>query len=235
MPASTMPKIAEHPSGVLLDACCIGLPDAVTALWCLWVWAYPLALGADAVAGVVLMLLLEFILLNATGFFTVIPFMFALGSRTRSGILIGLCGLYLILVVTFAKPFHAIWPYFVFAWMAASKLLWMHRNRRASRTEQMWLIAGWAVAVLVYLGAVGVGATLDMPQLGITTNVLPFLHLPGGGEWVDEPHRAVASATFYFTMLALYKTMYFYVRRCRQGRQRGTPADSALHGSFGTP
>ena len=90
-PGLTAP--AGRGSAALVDAACIGLPDAITALWCLWAWIHPLAFGPETVKCVVLMMLMEFILLNATGFFTVIPFMLDLGRSVRLGMLAMLCAI----------------------------------------------------------------------------------------------------------------------------------------------
>ncbi|HEY2346109.1 MAG TPA: hypothetical protein VGH80_09525 [Xanthomonadaceae bacterium] len=200
-------------SSKLFDALLIGLPDAVTSLWCLWVWMHPLTLGPEAVKCVVLMMLMEFILLNATGFFTAIPFLLDLGRGIRIGMILGLCLVYLALIAAFAAQFHAVWPYFTFGWMVAGKLVWIVRNRRVCDAEQMWLMGTWAVSVVAYLGAVGIGATQAMPRLGITPEIVPLLHLPGGGEWIDTPEKAVASAVMYFAAVALFKWLYVAVRK----------------------
>lgn len=215
--------------GGLLDATLIGLPDAVTSSWCLWVWINPLALGADAVKGVVLMMLLEFILLNATGFFTAIPFLIGMGRRTRIVILLGLCGVYLLLVTAFARPFHAIWPFVAFGWLALGKLVWIVRNRRVSGGEQRRLMGAWAFSVTAYLGAVGAGVTLALPRLGITANIVPSLHMPGGGAWVDTPHEAVASAVLYFAALALFKWFYVAIRKANPHNNRAPPIWPRTH------
>jgi hypothetical protein len=204
----------------LLDAALIGLPDAVTSVWCLWVWVHPMALGPETVKGVVLMMLMEFFLLNATGFFTAIPFMIDLGRGLRAMMVLGLCAVYLVLIGAFASQFHAIWPYFAFGWLAAAKVAWIVRNRRVTLNEQTWLLGSWAVSVVAYLGAVGIGVTWNLPTLGIVPAIVPSLHLPGGGEWIATPHKAVASAVFYFAAVAIFKWMYVAIRKNQPGRSR---------------
>lgn len=195
------------------DVLLIGLPDAVTAAWCLFVWLHPFALGADTVKTVVLMLMMEFILLNTTGIFTAIPFLLDLGRSVRIAMLVLLCAIYCALIVEFALPFQALWPLLAFAWLAAGKLAWVIRNRRVTGDEQLWLIGAWAFSVLTYLGAVGVGVKLPMPRLGITEAVLPSLNLPHGGAWLDSPHEAVASATLYFAVMAAFKWVCVIARK----------------------
>jgi len=220
MPDTGRSSAISPRSNRLIDALMIGFPDALTSLWCLWVWINPLALGTDTVKGVVLMMGMEFILLNATGIFTAIPFVIELGRNTRMALMLTLCAVYLMLVAGFALPFHAVWPFFTFGWLVASKLAWIARNRRVSSNEQMWLMGTWAVSVVAYLGAVGIGVSYDLPTLGITPAIVPSLHLPTGGEWLDTPHKAVASAVFYFAAVAVFKWLYVAIRKGQPDRKQ---------------
>ncbi|MBS0213361.1 MAG: hypothetical protein JSR26_09325 [Proteobacteria bacterium] len=215
-PAST--TATPRHNGALVDALCIGLPDAAMCLWCLFVWMHPLALGPETVKCVILMLLLEFILLNANGLFTALRFMLPRRRGARWMLFVSLCTLYLALAVGFALQFHPPWPFAVFGWMVANKLAWVIRNRRVTANEQVWLMGYWAVAVAAYLGAAGIGIALDVPQWGITAAIVPRLHLASSGEWFDQPHRAVAAAVFYFAAIAVFKWSYIAFRRLRQGR-----------------
>lgn len=214
----------SHPecsrAGRLFDAVMLGLPDAVTASGCLWVWIHPLALGIDTVKAVVLMMLMEFILINATGFFTAIPFMLNLARSTRIAMLVILSAIYVVLIFAFALPFHTLWPFVAFGWLALGKMAWIMRHRRVSGDEQLWLIGAWAFSVVAYLGAVGAGVLLDLPRMGIASDVVPSLHLPGGGAWVEAPHKAVATAVFYFTASAVFKWMCAALRKFQPDRRR---------------
>jgi hypothetical protein len=209
----------DAPTGRVLDTLLIGLPDVVTTAWCLWVWIHPLALGADTVKSVVLMILMEFILINATGFFTAIPFMLDLSRSLRTAMLLALSAIYLLLILAFAMPFHAIWPFFAFGWLATGKIAWVVRNRRVTGDEQLWLIGAWAFSVLAYLGAVGIGARMPLPKLGITDDLLPSLNLPHGGEWLDTPHKAVATAVIYFATMAVLKWTCAMLRKHQPSRR----------------
>jgi hypothetical protein len=204
----------------LLDAMLIGFPDAVTSLWCLWVWIDPMALGSEAVKCVVLMMQMEFILLNATGLFTAIPFMFAFGRSVRNAMLFGLCGLYLALVGWFGMKLEVVWPFFAFGWLALAKLAWIVRNRRVCYSEQTWLKGTWAVSLVVYLGVVGISVTQSLPRLGIVPAIVPSLHLSGGSAWYDTPHEAVASAVFYFAAMAIFKWLYVAIRKSQPSRSQ---------------
>ncbi|MEO7478788.1 MAG: hypothetical protein ABIT64_06120 [Lysobacteraceae bacterium] len=214
----TQQSVSEVGTGKFLDAALIGLPDAFTSLWCLWVWVNPLALGPEAVKCVVLMMLLEFILLNATGFFSALPFMIKFGRHVRNAMLLGLCAIYLVLIAGFASQFQTVWPYFAFGWLAASKLAWITRNRRRGFNEQMWVMGAWAISMVAFLGAIGISVSESLPQFGITPDVVAMLHLPVHGEWADMPHKAVASAVFYFAAMAIFKWLYIVIRTNQPSR-----------------
>jgi hypothetical protein len=204
----------------LLDAALIGLPDAVTSAWCLWVWIHPMAFGAETVKCVVMMMLMEFLLLNATGFFTAIPFMIDLNRGMRAVLLFVLCAVFFVMIGAFASQFHAIWPYFAFGWLAAGKLAWVVRNRRVTSNEQTWLTGSWAISLVAYLGSAGISVTQRLPTLGIVPAIVPSLQLSGPGDWFASPHKAVASAVFYFAAVAIFKWMYVAIRKNQPGRSR---------------
>ncbi|MBS0577017.1 MAG: hypothetical protein JSS45_11460 [Proteobacteria bacterium] len=228
-----LPARSDRHAGGWSDALGIGLPDAITCLGCLWVWLHPLAFGPDAVRCVVLMLVMEFFLIHATGFYMCIPFLIHFRRRVRIAMLVALCALYFLLIASFASTFHVVWPYFAFAWMTVAKIAWIVRNRRITADEQIWIVGNWAVSVVAYLGAVGIGAILAMPHLGITTELAASLHLPGHGEWIDEPHRAVASAVMYFAALAAFKWLYLAMRRRQQGPRRSPVAGGIAGDTLG--
>ena len=74
-----------------------------------------------------------------------------------------------------------------------------------------------------YLGAVGGGVTLHLPPMGIVPAVVSSLHLPGGGEWIATPHKAVAAAVFYFAALALFKWLHAAFRKANPENNRAPP------------
>ena len=72
------------------------LPDFATAVACLVVWIRPFAFGANGVKTIVLMMLMEFLLVHGTGFFTQVAFADAAG---KGGRLLMMAGLLLFYVV----------------------------------------------------------------------------------------------------------------------------------------
>lgn len=181
------------------------MPDALTAAGCMVVWIAPFVLGADAVKTVLLMMLMEFILMHATGFFTAIA---APADAPKAGRIAKLCGLamiYLLFVVAWAWVFRAWWPLGVFAWMLVGKVGWIYADPRGRADEVARQMMAWGFSLVAYIGAVFAGLMLPLPTLGLDAVTVASLHLPASGAWIDHPHVAVGSAVLYYTALAVFK------------------------------
>lgn len=180
------------------------LPDAVTAGGCLVVWISPFAFGADAVKIVVLMMLVEFILVHATGFSLGIVAGGG-GPARRVGMLLALSLFYLLFIAAFAAIFHSWWPVTAFAWLLVGKIAWVFTGPRGADEDDTRQTSAWAFSLLAYLGAVFAGLLLPLPDLGLGAAVVPSLHLPGSGAWVEQPKIAVGSAVIYYLLLAAFR------------------------------
>ena len=181
------------------------LPDLATGIACLVVWVAPFAFGQGAVKAVMLMMLMEFLLVHATGFFAAIAFMDDVSRGKRVLGMLGLLLFYALFVAAFAWSFRAWWPVAVFLWLAIGKATWIFASPRDRAGEMDRQMQAWAFSVVIYLAAVFGGVMLPLPRLGITEAVLPQLDLPGSGEWIERPHIAVAGMAFYFLACALFK------------------------------
>ncbi len=181
------------------------LPDGATALACLIVWIAPRALGNDAVETVLLMMLMEFILVHATGFFTVYALATDATRMQRIGPMLGLTLIYMLFVGGFAYAFHAWWPVTVFLWLLVGKIAWVFANPRSSDDEKARQMSAWGFSVMAYVGAVFAGVMLPLPRLGLDAATVAALHLPASGEWITYPHKAIASAVLYYAALAAFK------------------------------
>lgn len=182
------------------------LPDAVTGAACLIVWVSPFAFGQGAVKTVVLMMLMEFLLVHGTGFFTAVAFMDDVSRGKRILGMLGLLAFYAMFVAVFAWMFRTWWPVWIFAWLAVAKATWIFVSPLDRAEEVNRQMGAWAFSVAAYLAAVFAGVFLPLPQLGITAAIVPALGLPsGGGEWLERPHTAVAGMAFYYLAIAAFK------------------------------
>lgn len=193
-----------HPlprAGRLLGA----LPDLITGIACIVVWVAPFALGDGAVKTVVLMMLMEFLLVHGTGFFSIVAFMDDVSRGKRVLGMLGLLSFYGLFVAAFAWSFRAWWPVAVFLWLVLGKATWIFSAPRDRAAEMQRQLKAWVFSVVIYLAAVFGGVMLPLPRLGITEAIVPRLGLPGSGEWIERPHIAVAGMAFYFLACAWFK------------------------------
>ena len=181
------------------------LPDLLTAAACIVVWISPFAFGTDGVRTVVLMLLMEFLLVHGTGFFTAIAFADTVAKYKRLLLMAGLLCFYALFLMAICALFDATWPVWIFLWLVLSKVAWIFLSSRDRAQEARQQLQAWAFSTVAYLGSVFAGLLLPLPQLGLTDAVIPQLGMSGSGLWVDHPHTAVASLAMYYLASAWFK------------------------------
>jgi hypothetical protein len=101
--------------------------------------------------------------------------------------------------------FDAWWPVWSFLWLLIGKWIGVIvRPKHAS--EELGKQAGiWLSSVALFLLAVIATAILPIPALGISSDVLQTLNLPGSGLWVEKPQTVVCAGFVYFAGLAWVK------------------------------
>lgn len=178
------------------------LPDAITAVFFLVVWISPMAFGEGGVRNAMLIMLVEFVLIHATGGLGASVFREDLTRTKRYLIILGTSVFYLLFVSAFALVFKAWWPFLAFVWLLVGKLTIAFDPRRTSADRRTALQQRWAQTAIVYLLGVFATVMLPLPRFGITAEVLPTLGLTGSGLWVEQPHTVIAFGALYFVVLA---------------------------------
>lgn len=179
------------------------LPDGVSAIVFACLWLFPLAFGEAGVRNAMLVMLVEFILIHATAFLGAAAFAESASRTRRVAMLAGFALLYLGFIAAFSAAFEAWWPFLAFGWLLLGKLRVIFHARDDAGAQGFPGL--WALSALAYLGAVFATVFLPLPRLGLGTEVLPQLQLPGSGLWVEQPHRVVAGGLLYFGVLAWVK------------------------------
>lgn len=184
------------------------LPDGITAAGFALVWLFPFALDSLSVKTALLVMLLEFFLIHATGFFTAIGASPKVSRAWRLLALGGLTLFYLAMVVAFARSFGEWWPVLAFLWLAVGKAVWALGTRAKQGDDAALLpMVAWAGSVVAYLFGAFLTVLVPLPRLGMTEQVQPRFGLEGGGLWIDEPHRVVAFGLVYFGLLCAAKLL----------------------------
>lgn len=197
------------------------LPDAVTAAVFLWVWLDPSGWRRELVAQGILTMLLEFILIHSGAFFGAAMLSPDIARGKRIRLLLGLGVFYSLFVGAWAWQFRTWWPLLIFAWLLGAKLAPVIANRRVPE-HALWRQQGLAGAsTLFFLLAVFAALLLPLPKLGLDRHGRHY-GIPGSGEWVSQPHTAIAAAALYFGLLALAKLLGWDATFARNARRQAS-------------
>lgn len=181
------------------------LPDALTALYFLSLWLFPLLFGVHAVRNGMLLMLVEFMLLHASVFLGNTAFSPGMPRAKKALRMGGFAVLYGAFVGAWAFAFEAWWPILAFGWLLAIKFSGVFGRDVDNAVRLQRLQSTWAIGALAYLGGVLLTTLLWVPRLGITADVQAQLGIPGSGLWVDRPQKVIAFGCLYFGVLALTK------------------------------
>ena len=194
-------------------------PELLSAALLLSIWVEPQRFGIDWFRSGVLTLLLEFFVIHAGGFMAVLMYD-PDTPRGKRGLQVGgLAVGYLLFISAFAWGFDAWWMLWTFVWLCFSKLQAIWTGSVPEEKDRTLAIVSWALSVAVYLGAVSLTVFVFVPPLGITAAVRDAAHFdPNGGVWEAEPHRALAGAVLYFTVMGLSRPLlaWAFGKRARE-------------------
>jgi hypothetical protein len=178
------------------------LPDLCMGAVYLAAWIAPARLGAQPIAPLTLIMLLEFLVVHSGGFAGKVM-LGPLRSDRKVTALIGLGIFYTLFVAAFALAFRTWWPVVSFWVLMMNRMLSVLLGQAQSGDERAMLQRGWAAGVLFYLAFGGLTTMVPMPRLGLTSDLLASQHLPGSGLWIDQPWRVMAFGFLYFTATGL--------------------------------
>ena len=185
------------------------IPELASAAFLLALWNEPQRFPIGWFRSGVLTLLLEFFVIHASGFMAVLMYDPETPARKRALQVGGLGVFYLLFISAFAWGFDAWWMLLAFAWLCFGKLQAIWSGPTPRESDRALAITSWALSVAVYLGSVAATAILDVPALGASAAVRDAAGFDGNsrGLWEAEPHRALAGAVLYFTVLGLSRPL----------------------------
>ena len=180
------------------QALAAALPDLCMGAVYLVAWMAPARLGAQPIAPLTLIMLLEFIVVHSGGFAGSVM-LGPLPARRKLLAMIGLGGFYTLFVGGFALAFQTWWPLASFWCLMLNRMLSVLLGQAENGDERAMLQRGWAAGVLFYLVFGGFTTMIPLPRLGLTPGFLGGQHLPSSGLWIDQPWRVMAFGFLYFT------------------------------------
>jgi hypothetical protein len=178
-------------------------PDFGLAAVFLATWIRPTAMPDDMLPRLTILMALEFIVVHSAGF---MGFIVHDGeSRGRRTLwMLGLIGVYSIFALGFSLAAHAWWPLISFTILGLNRTSAIWTGQSRGRDLGPFIIRGWVLPTVLYLGGVLFTAAGPIPRLGITDAIVA-MHRGGGvsGLWTDEPWRVLALGGFYFAAVGL--------------------------------
>jgi hypothetical protein len=187
------------------------LPELISAALLLALWLEPQRFGLEWFRAGVLTLLLEFFVIHAGGFMAVLIHEPEAPRARRALQVGGLGAFYLVFMSAFAWGFDAWWMLAAFTWLCFGKIQALWTGAPPTEDDRMVAMASWAFGVVAFLGAVGLTVIADVPRLGVTDALREAAGFPAsGGAWESEPHRALAGAVVYFTIVGLSRPLFSY-------------------------
>jgi len=186
----------------------LALPDAAAAGLYLWCWIAPLAWQPKLVALLVLVLLIEFVVIQAGPFIGTVVYgdKMGLDARQRRKTATALCVVYLVFAGLAEVSFDAWFPFLIFVWLFAVKVFAavFGRDRAATGREREMTV--WILSVSFYFVAIFFTMFVPIPMLGITEDGAVY-GLRGQYEWANYPYKAIAAGFLYFSALALTRLL----------------------------
>jgi hypothetical protein len=178
------------------------LPDFAIAAAAIITWRDPSRLGESWVPWFLTLMLLEFIVVHSSAFLGTVAF----SDQTRTKRLtqaLGLTAFYTLFAAAFAWSAGSWWPVWAFWGLTANRLLGIIFGAAPTGAERDYAAVSWASGVACYLFGAFATILLPLPRLGVRSSMLGKMGEDSGGLWVEEPHRVVAFAAIYFTLVGL--------------------------------
>lgn len=167
-------------------------------------WVAPGNLPAKTITYLVLTMVLEFVIVHSSAFMGVL-YVTPMDKWKKLGSMAGLGAFYTLFVIAFSVAFKSWWPLTSFWLLMLNRMLGALFGQSPAGREKDFVMYSWVVSVVLYLGLVFATVMAPIPRFGMTVEVVAAEGLPGGGAWVDEPHRAVALGFFYFLGQGLWE------------------------------
>jgi hypothetical protein len=142
-------------------------PDALTSAIFVTAWIAPTLLGPEWVKNLMLTMLIEFIVMHSSAFFSVIA---ASGtSRSRQvGMLVALTAFYSLFIAAFSFAFRSTWPLFAFGWLFVSRFMHLLSQPGDRAKANASMMQSWGASAVFYILGVFVTVLIPLPMLGLT-------------------------------------------------------------------
>jgi hypothetical protein len=212
----------------------IAAPDAAAAGVFIWVWLRPLAWNHDLLGVLVVVMLTEFVVIQAGPFLGNIVYGERMGftprERRRKALFLG--ATYLGFAGLAAASFDAWFPFFIFVWLFGAKLSSALLGKRTDATGREREMAFWILSNVIFFAAVFAVMFVPVPMLGVTADG-DLYGLHGRYEWANHPYEATAAGFLYFASMALIRFINPRIGADLSDGPAPRPPDTGSHTDIG--
>jgi hypothetical protein len=180
------------------------LPDFIIAGLFVYTWLHPMGIHPQMVKRLVGVIALEFIVVHSAPF-TGLVASSDLPWPKRIGALVGLGALYMLFAWGFSAAVDSSWPMIAFFALMLNRMLGVVIGAVPSDAQKYYMASCWIVGAIAYLGATFATVAAPLPSFGITPAVIAAQHFTVGGEWPEQPYRAIALGALYFTIVGIWQ------------------------------
>lgn len=184
-------------------------PDGMTAVAFLVTWISPRVLGEDAVRSGILIMLVEFMLIHATGILGNLAEERVASGVRRAAPFVVFATVYAGFIGLFIHMFQAWWPAVAFGWLCLGKAATLWRRSDVPAEEQARITSLWALSAILYMTLIVITAMVPVPRFGVAD--APVQLLGSINAW-ESPHRFIAFGFLYFSLLATLKWVDAWLR-----------------------
>ena len=182
-----------------------GVPDFITVAVFWLCWQRSSLVAPDLIASSVMSLLLEFIVIQFSGFGLFIG-KEPSTRRAQISLRFAIFLFYLLLIAAAAYAVGATWMHLLLGWLFFSKTLVVWTASTSGGSARMEQFIDWPFSVAAYLAALLVGLSVfrDVPG-SITPEIFTASGLDGAGMFEDRPWAALGAGMLYFGAMGLWR------------------------------
>ena len=194
-------------------------------------WFTPDALGEEMIIRLMFVMIIEFFVVHATGFYAGISFSEGPWWK-RGGMGLGLLAFYLVFGLAFSAAYGGLFPLYAMLALLVPKVIGILGQAQTDSNTQLALMANWAAMVCMYLFAIFATLIFPVPSFGITPEVIAALELDMTGEWPEHPYKVIAAGALYFAGLGVLAVVMPFVPMPK-GPTQAHPANRSGSGTDG--
>jgi hypothetical protein len=195
------PASVVHPGFARRNLAALGnvLPDLAFAAIFLVAWISPGTLGDQIVRRLFLLLLMEFIVLQATGLMGTVTIQIA-NRAVRGTAILAFAAFYTVFAGAISIAMSSWLPLLGFWALTLNRLLGVLLRQVPDEETRSFVARGWLAGTSYFLSGFLLVTVLPIPPLGLTRTYALAHPIIGAVPWVAEPQRVMAFGAFYYLL-----------------------------------